>query len=67
MSKIAIKTLFGLPGLFILLTGLVFLLNPEAGLAKLKLTAEGAEGLSNLRGMSGPPSSRSASRSCWAR
>ncbi|MCO4769016.1 MAG: DUF4345 family protein [Deltaproteobacteria bacterium] len=47
------RILLGLPGLFIALSGLMFLLNPGGGAAKLLLTPEGAEGLSNLRGFTG--------------
>lgn len=49
------RILLGLPGVFIALSGLVFLLNPGAGAEKLLLTPDGAEGLSNLRGFSGAP------------
>ncbi|MCO4747368.1 MAG: DUF4345 family protein [Proteobacteria bacterium] len=55
MSKLAIKALFGLPGLFILTTGLVFVTSPESALEKLQLSASGAEGLSNIRGLAGGP------------
>ncbi len=55
MNRIAARILLGLPGLFIFLTGLVFLANPVAASEKLQLAAESAEGLSNLRGMSGAP------------
>lgn len=55
MSKLAIKFLFGLPGLFILATGVMFVTSPEAALDKLQLTANGAEGLSNIRGLAGGP------------
>ena len=55
MSNLAIKALFGLPGLFILTTGLVFVTSPESALEKLQLTASGAEGLSNMRGLGGAP------------
>ena len=55
MSKPAIKVLFGLPGLFILATGLSFVLSPDSALEKLQLSANGAEGLSNLRGLAGAP------------
>ncbi len=55
MKRIAAKVLLALPGLFIFVTGMVFLINPEAASAKLLLTASGAEGLSNLRGMAGAP------------
>jgi len=49
------RVFLGLPGLFILFTGLVFLTQPEAALAKLQLSAHGAEGLSNMRGLGGAP------------
>ncbi len=49
------RILLALPGLFILMTGVVFLTNPGAAAEKLKLVAENAEGLSNLRGMAGAP------------
>ncbi|MBX2796738.1 MAG: DUF4345 family protein [Myxococcales bacterium] len=55
MKTTAARILLGLPGLFILTTGVVFLLAPEAGAAKLQLVARGSEGLSNLRGMAGAP------------
>lgn len=55
MNNTAARILLALPGLFILMTGIVFLTNPEAASAKLMLTAQGAEGLSNLRGMAGAP------------
>ncbi len=55
MSKLAIRVLFGLPGLFILATGLVFVASPDRALDKLQLAASGAEGLSNVRGLAGAP------------
>jgi len=55
MTKTAARILFALPGLFILGTGLVFLLAPERASEKLQLVAQGAEGLSNLRAMAGAP------------
>jgi len=55
MKRVAARVLLALPGLFILTTGVVFLTNPEAATAKLLLEAQGPEGLSNLRGLSGAP------------
>lgn len=55
MKRTAARILLGLPGLFIFATGVVFLTRPEAAAAKLLLDAQGAEGLSNLRGMAGAP------------
>ncbi|MEM6930296.1 MAG: DUF4345 family protein, partial [Myxococcota bacterium] len=55
MNRILARVLLGLPGLFILTTGIVFLTNPGAASDKLLLVAQGAEGLSNLRGMAGAP------------
>lgn len=53
MTRMAAKVLLGLPGLFILTTGVVFLTNPQAASDKLLLVAQGSEGLSNLRGLAG--------------
>jgi len=55
MTKNIARALLGIPGLFIMTTGLVFLTNPAAAADKLQLVANGAEGLSNLRGMLGAP------------
>lgn len=55
MNKIVARILLGLPGLFIMITGLVFLSNPAAAADKLMLVADNAAGLSNLRGMAGAP------------
>lgn len=56
MSKTNLgRVLLGLPGLFILLSGLVFLLAPERAAAKLLLDPQGIDGLSNLRGFVGAP------------
>ncbi len=55
MKKTLAKILLGLPGLFILVSGMMFLTSPEVGAAKLLLEAQGPEGLSNLRGMAGAP------------
>jgi|GEM_PF-1190817 len=49
------RVLLGLPGLFILASGLMFLLNPTAAADKLLLLPQGTEGLSNLRGFLGAP------------
>lgn len=53
MRTLAPKILFGLPGLFIFGSGLMFFLFPERAAEKLLFAPEGAEGLSNLRGFSG--------------
>lgn len=53
MNKLPARILLGLPSLFILLSGLMFLFNPSAAADKLMLTPQGAEGLSNLRGFAG--------------
>jgi len=55
MTRNLARVLLGLPGFFILATGVVFVLNPAAASAKLLLTADSAEALSNLRGMMGAP------------
>ncbi len=55
MKRNIARVLFGLPGLFILLSGLMFLLNPEAASAKLMLEPQSIDGLSNLRGFLGAP------------
>jgi hypothetical protein len=47
------QALLGLAGTFISLSGAMFLFNPEGAAAKLLLSPEGAEGLSNLRGFAG--------------
>lgn len=49
------RVLLGLPGLFISLTGTVFLLAPATAADKLLLVADNAEALSNIRGMAGAP------------
>jgi len=49
------RILLGLPGLFILASGLVFLFNPGAAAAKLSLEPQSIDGLSNMRGFLGAP------------
>ncbi len=54
MNKLTVaRVLFAIPGLFILMSGLMFLFNPAGAADKLLLVPQGAEGLSNLRGMLG--------------
>jgi len=53
MKPTLARIFLGLPGLFILLSGLMFLLNPVGAAEKLMLAPAGAEGLSNIRGFAG--------------
>ena len=55
MTRSIARILLGLPGLFIALTGLSFLISPVDAADKLGLIAPDAEALSNLRGMAGAP------------
>jgi nitrate reductase gamma subunit len=55
MTRNLARLLLALPGLFITLTGTVFLLSPASAADKLLLGAQSAEALSNVRGMSGAP------------
>jgi hypothetical protein len=55
MKKTVGKSILGVLALFILITGSVFVLLPERAAAKLLLDPQGAEGLSNLRGLAGAP------------
>jgi hypothetical protein len=55
MTRTIARILLGLPGLFITLTGSVFLLSPSSAAEKLLLVPQGAEALSNIRGMAGAP------------
>jgi len=53
MNNMAARILLGIPAIFILVSGLMFLLNPAGAAEKLMLVPQGAEGLSNLRGFAG--------------
>lgn len=55
MQKNLGRLLFGLPGVFILLSGLMFLLAPDKASAKLMLEPQSIDGISNLRGFLGAP------------
>ena len=55
MTRNVARVFLAVPGLFITLTGLVFLFSPESAAEKLLLGAQSAEALSNIRGMSGAP------------
>jgi len=55
MTRNFARLFLALPGLFIMTTGLVFLFSPEAATEKLLWGSQGAESLSNIRGMSGAP------------
>lgn len=49
------RVLLGLPGLFISLSGAMFLLAPTRAAEKLLLSPQGIEGLSNMRAFVGAP------------
>lgn len=49
------RILLAIPALFILLSGAVFWIAPEAAAAKLLFDPQGAEALSNIRGFVGAP------------
>lgn len=55
MKKTLGRVLLGLPGLFISLSGALFLFAPARAAEKLLLTPQGIEGLSNLRAFVGAP------------